>query len=141
MKMRKLLFKALLFTMVAILIVCFVSCGGDDTKSVKKQLVGIWRTSMSSSNWRYIELESNGILHYGLWVSENGEISYSDLEGTPSHSAKWTYNDAEQIISMFTDDGYYNYNYKVNMSDDGNSWSGIKVNGDGDKGFTFTRVR
>ena len=142
MKKKDFLFKVLLLSVVAIFSVNFVSCGGDDeTKSVKQKLVGVWKTSMSNSNWRCIELESNGTLHYGMSVSESGEISYSSLEGTSNHSAKWIYNEADQTISMFADDGYYNYNYKVNMSDDGNSWSGNKVSGGGDKNVAFTRVR
>ena len=133
----------MLFTVVAMLSVSFVSCGGDDNekKSVKQKLVGVWKTSMSSSNWRCIELESDGTLHYDLSVSENGEIIYSSLEETSPYSAKWTYNETEQIISMYRDDGYYNYTYKVNMSDDGNSWVGYKPNGSGNTGVTFTRVR
>jgi len=108
----------------------------DDSKSVRQQLVGVWKTSMSSSNWKQIELVSDGTLHYGLKINSNGEYSYNSLD----ESSHWSYNESEQTISMYSDDGYYAYTYKVNMADDGNSWAGYEIKSDETKTYTFTRV-
>ena len=108
----------------------------DDSKSVRQQLVGVWKTSMSSSNWKQIELVSDGTLHYGLKINSNGEYSYNSLD----ESSHWSYNESEQTISMYSDDGYYAYTYKVNMADDGNSWAGYEIKSDKTKTYTFTRV-
>lgn len=109
-----------------------VACGGDDDGgsggSVKSKLVGIWKTSMSSSNWKVIELKSDGTLVYNMWVDKDGEIwAYSSL----GRSAYWSYNEQEQTISMYSESGYYAYTYKVNMSEEGKAWAGYKLNSSG----------
>ena len=114
-----------------------ISCNNDDEPeaSIKQKLVGIWKTSMSSSNWRVIELKSDGSIHYALWLNDNGEIW---CYGSKRVDAHWSYNENDQTISMYSDDGYYTYTYKVNMSDDGKSWAGYTIS----KGSTvsFTRL-
>lgn len=122
-------FNLYLFFVAIVLLLGFTSCssGGDDDKSVSSQLVGAWKTSMTASNWRYILLEANGICYHA-----------GSLDGIAqkSEKANWAYNEAKQTISMYSDDGYYNYNLEVTMASDGNSWSG-KGNG---RTSTFVRV-
>ncbi len=114
--------------LVAMLSVGFASCGDDDNDSqeakVKKQLVGVWYTSIRYSNWRYIELEPNGTLHFNMWLNDNKDkIFYSSQEY--QNNAHWVYNETDQTISMYADYGDENaYSFKVNMSADGNSWAG-----------------
>lgn len=123
--------------------VCFasVSCGGNDDDdndvSVRQQLVGVWKTSMISSNWRLIQLESNGALHYSMSTNSNGEISYDPLEGS-NRIARWTFNEKDQTISMYTDDGYYAYTFKVSMGADGKSWAGYDMSNY--KTYSFTKL-
>ena len=133
--------KKILILLFAVLAQTFMtSCNNDDGSeaSIKQKLVGIWKTSMSSSNWRVIELKSDGSIHYHMWVNEKGEIwSYSKV-GT---GAYWSYNENDQTISMYSDDGYYAYTYKVNMSDDGKSWAGYTINSKGSTiTISFTRL-
>ena len=112
----------------------YSSCSKDDNDSVKDKLVGVWNTSMRSSNWKCIELKSNGDLSYEVKVDNDGYIQYSDL----ADEAHWIYDENEKIISMFTPDGYYSFSYTVNMASDGNSWTGIDSSG---KTVSFTRVQ
>ena len=42
---------------MAFVCISTTSCGSDDDDvSVKVQLIGPWKTSMGSSNWKYIKL-------------------------------------------------------------------------------------
>lgn len=139
--MKKKYFWNLMTILMVTLSLGFASCGSDDDENVRvqQQLVGIWKTSMSSSNWRCIELESNGTLHYSMYIKDNGEIYYSSW--AESEKAHWTYNESDQTISMFTDDGYYAYTFKVNMADDGKSWAGIYTNSKGGtETYSFVKV-
>lgn len=113
--------------------VCFasVSCGGNDDNdaedvSVRQQLVGVWKTFLLSSNWKVIELDSNGYVHYGMHTNSDGEIFYSSFEST-QRVARWTFNEKDQTISMYTDDGYYAYTLRVSMGGDGKSWAGYDI--------------
>ena len=115
-----------------------MSCSkNDDEKSVREQLVGVWETSMRSSNWKKIELVSDGTMHYNLYISSEGRYSYNSLDV----SSHWSYNESEQTISMYSDDGYYAFTYKVNMAEDGNSWAGYEITSGNTKTYTFTRVK
>ena len=134
-----------IFTMV-----CFgsVSCSSNDDASVKHQLVGIWKSTVRTSNWRVIELESNGTVHYGMTIDDDGYIYYSiteSMEPDPDSPFKpssvtghWIYNETDQTISMYTDDGYYSFTYKVSMSEDGKSWVGYDQGKD--KTYSFTKL-
>ena len=119
-----------------------VSCGGDDDNSdisdmsnmsVKNQLVGVWETSMSSLNWKYILINSDGTLYYSVSVDKKKGIAYYSA-GARAH---WAFNEQTQTISMYTDDGYYRSTYSVNMAADGNRWMGISPKGNQD---TFVRL-
>ena len=141
--------------------------GDDDSKSssIKYSLVGTWETSMSSSNWRTIHISTNGGLRdnylskkdleskytydeekkvyyyidyvlYGTGSGGSGVHEYRN-EYDPSDNAHWVYNETDNTISMFTDDGYYAFTYKVTFSDDRNSWAGVDAQG---KTVSFIRV-
>lgn len=129
-----------LLILVVIALPLMLSCSSDDGSedSVKHKLIGIWKTSMSSSNWKVIQLKSDGSLQYSMWVKSNGEIWGYSKEGTDAH---WSYNETEQTISMYSDNGYYSYTYKVNMSDDGNSWAGYTISSNGStKTVSFIKI-
>lgn len=131
-------FVILLFAVIAQTLM--TSCNNDDESeaSIKQKLVGIWKTSMSSSNWRVIELKSDGSIHYNMWVNDKGEIWSYSIVGTDAY---WSYNENDQTISMYGHDGYYAYTYKVNMSDDGKSWAGYTINSNGSTTtISFTRL-
>ena len=76
MKINASLFICVLFVLVQ------NSCSKDDDKnetlSVKNALVGAWETSMESSNWKSISIESNGKMKYGYMspkeLEENGWV-------------------------------------------------------------------
>ena len=72
-----------------------------------------------------------------MTINSNGEIFYSVLEASEP-VAKWTFNETDQTISMFTDDGYYAYTYKVSMSEDGKSWAGFDQGNN--KTYSFTKL-
>lgn len=154
--------KYLLLSLTIILsILTLSSCGNDNeeeksSNSIKKTLVGVWKTSMESSNWRYVYIRPNGVLYYDnnspefyekydfKWDNTKGEFIYVGNEpdkflptATPDGKANWAYDESTQSISMYRDDGYYAYTYKVVMSDDSNSWAGVDKNG---KTFSFVRL-
>ena len=133
-------FGILNFVLVLFVSVCICSCGkDDDSNSVRKQLEGVWKTSMRSDYWKRIELVGDGTLHYCLGIKNNNEYYYDGLMEY-RNKLYWTYNETDQTISMYRDDGYFSYVYKVNMAPDGNSWVGYEING-GKGTFTFTRVQ
>lgn len=137
MEFRKKFGKYVILFVVATLCVSFISCSKDDEDSVRNQLVGFWYTSISSSNWRVIELKSNGVVYYSLHLDENG-IPLEDS----TYKANWSYNDQEHTISMYTVDGYYTFTYTVNMASDGNSWAGYTTNSKGaTTTVSFTRIK
>lgn len=119
----------------------FACSSSDDDNSVKNQLVGVWKTTITSSNWKVIQLEANGKLHFGMKLDEDGVPHYSELESSTYHEALWIYSEQDQIISLYSTDGYYSYTYKVSMSSDGKGWTGTPVSGSGStKAVTFTRI-
>lgn len=131
----------------------FFSCKSNDegSSSVKSSLVGAWKTSIDSSPWKSIKINPNGKMRYGYvtkaalekytYNSETGTYIYSwdncSVEYDPSDNAFWTYNETTQTISMYREDGYYSFTYKVTMSDDKNSWVGVDAKG---KTYTFIRI-
>lgn len=140
--------------MMAFVCISITSCGSDDDDvSVKVQLIGLWKTSMGSSNWKYIKLDSDGVMYYGSNAENidrevSVEMSPVVNGNTPetkvtvgekkSPYAHWSYNEKEQTISMYRDDGYYAFTYKVTMAVDGNSWAGYdSASG---KTYAFTRT-
>ena len=152
MKRKKILLLVAI-TLVFILSVGFVSCGSDnDDVTVNTQLIGLWKTSMGSSNWKYILLQNDGNMYYGgnaenidreVTVSmepvvngntPNSSVIVGDKKAPNAH---WSYNDSEQTISMYTDNGYYAFTYKVNMSVDGKSWAGY----DSASGRTYSFIK
>ena len=112
--------KFLSFVILATCGVLFASCGSDDEPSVRDKLVGVWKTTMTSSNWKNIELKPDGTLEYNLQIKEDGTMEYVSFHD----KAYWIYNEADQTITMYREDRYYNYIYVVSMSNDGNSWNG-----------------
>ena len=124
------------------------SCSEDNEEpmSVKTALIGAWNTSMESFNWKSINIESNGTMKYGYlsaeeleekgYVYDTAEGIYKQIDGmylvtyNPKSNAYWAFDEASQTISMYTEDGYYAFTYKVVMNDGFNSWAGVDlVNG------------
>jgi len=128
--------------LIAVMSFSFTACGGsDDEPSVRDQLVGIWKTTMSSSNWKLIELKSDGSIEYYLYI-ENGTVKYekdNPLGLSSTANTHWIYNENDKTIRMYTDDNYYNYIYVVSMNKDGDSWNG-SVPSTG-KIYSFERVK
>jgi len=136
--------------LVALLLPLMTACGGDDELSTRQQLVGLWKTSMSSSNWKYIKLLNNGGMYYGSsaeyidyevtsWISSgpNGTTSGSTVGDKKAPNAHWSYNESAQTISMYTDDGYYSFTYRVSMANDAKSWAGYNEK----SGTTYSFIR
>lgn len=152
MKINASLFICVLFVLVQ------NSCSKDDDKnetlSVKNALVGAWETSMESSNWKSISIESNGKMKYGYmspkeleengWVYDEEKGIYELVEGmyyftySPKSNAYWAFDETTQSISMYTDDGYYAFTYRVVMNDDMKSWVGVDTQG---KSYTFVKAK
>jgi hypothetical protein len=146
--------KNILFFLLGILPVLFFnSCSKDEdsNSSVKNSLIGAWKTSMSSSNWRSIYIAPNGNLKYNYVTKEDlKKYTYDDKTNTyhyssdgygwtydPNYNAHWAFDETTNSISMYRDDGYYAFTYKVTMNDDHNSWVGVDSKG---ATYTFTRV-
>ena len=146
--------KNILFFLLGILpVLLFNSCSKDEdsNSSVKNSLIGAWKTSMSSSNWRSIYIAPNGNLKYNYVTKENlKKYTYDEKTNTyyylsdgygwtynPEYNAHWAFDETTSSISMYTDDGYYAYSFKVTMNDDHNSWVGVDSKGNT---CTFTRV-
>ena len=146
--------KNVLFFLLGILPVLFFnSCSKDEesNSSVKSSLIGAWKTSMSSSNWRSIYIAPNGNLKYNYVTKEDlKKYTYDDKTNTyhyssdgygwtydPNYNAHWAFDETTNSISMYRDDGYYAFTYKVTMNDDHNSWVGVDSKG---ATYTFTRV-
>lgn len=125
--------KFLCFAIFATCSIFLTSCGSDDEPSVREQLVGVWKTDMSSSNWKTIELKADGTLEYDLWIKDDGTIEYSTIH----KKSYWIYNESDQSITMYREDRYYNYIYVVSMAKDGNSWNGH----DSYSGKTYSFIR
>ena len=125
--------KLLCFAILAACSISFTSCGSDDEPSVREQLVGVWKATMSSSNWKVIELKADGILEYSVQIKDDGSIAYSSI----SDKAHWIYNESDQTITMYTEDRYYNFIYVVSMANDGNSWNGH----DSSSGKTYSFIK
>lgn len=136
--MKKYYFSLLPVFFVAALCMTFVSCGGgdDDEPSVKNQLVGIWKTTMSSSAWKLIELKSDGSVERNLYI-ENDTVKYSRTT-TTTKNTHWIYNENDKTIRMYEDGNYYNYIYVVSMNNDGKSWNGSDPSTN--KIYSFERV-
>lgn len=131
------------------------SCSEDNEEpmSVKTAHIGAWNTSMESSNWKSINIESNGTMKYGYlsaeeleekgYVYDAEEGIYKQIDGmylvtyNPKSNAYWAFDEASQTISMYTEDGYYAFTYKVVMNEGFNSWAGVDlVNG---RTYSFVR--
>ena len=145
--------KNVLFFLLGILPVLFFnSCSKDEdsNSSIKSSLIGAWKTSMSSSNWRSIYIAPNGNLKYNYVTKENlKKYTYDEKTNTysygsdghfliyhPEYNAHWAFDETTSSISMYRDDGYYTYSFKVIMNDDHNSWVGVDT-----KGNTCTFIR
>ncbi len=124
--------------LIAVMSFSFTACGGsDDEPSVRDQLVGIWKTTMSSSNWKLIELRSDGTIEYSLQRKSDGSINYSSFNN--AKNTHWIYNENDKTIRMYRDDNYYNYIYVVSMNKDGDSWNGSDPSTG--KIYSFERVK
>ena len=129
-----------------------VSCGGDDDESpeakVKRQLIGIWSTTIQNTNWKVIEIREDGKVEICMKLNKDGSVEhYYPIIGSkddhPVYSstpryANWVYSESNKTITMFTGDYYYNFAFEVNMSDDGSLWNGTKLS-DG-KVYLFRRI-
>ena len=155
--------KGLLFVFGLIMtVLTFSGCSSDDVdpkspEGIKKALVGVWKTSMGSSNWKTIYIMPNGNLKYGYvtkeklekytynkesghyyyrWEDSNGY--WMGIDYDPAPNAHWTFDENANSIYMHTDDGYYKFNYKVVMHDDQQSWVGTSSSG---VMYTFTKIK
>ena len=152
--------KVIKLSWLVILLPLFIlcSCSSDDSvTSVKSSLIGVWKTSMQSSNWGTIAIHPNGKLKYDYltksqleqytfnsekgtyyyqWTGKNG-IIYG-VEYDLNDNAYWAFDEATQTISMYTESGYYSYSFKVVMNDDKNSWVGTDAKG---RIYTFKRIK
>lgn len=152
--------KAIKLSWLVILLPLFIlcSCSSDDSAtSVKSSLIGVWETSMQSSNWKTIAIHPNGKLKYDyLTKSQLVQYTYNSEKGTycyqwtdkngiiygveydPNDNAYWAFDENTQTISMYTESGYYSYSFKVTMNDDKNSWLGTDAKG---RTYTFKRIK
>lgn len=130
MKKMKLLSVFLLTVMALSSMVACSNSDDEDSSSITKQLVGIWRTSMTSKSWKYIDIKADGSLIYGEYYEGGGKIRYS-------YEGNWIYNETDQTITLNSIANHYNYIYKVSMAKDGNSWNGYDTSG---KAYSFIRV-
>jgi hypothetical protein len=129
---------------LVLLATMIIACSGDDNNNssssnggnIKAQLIGIWKTSMSDNNLRYIKLEANGKLLFS--VSATGLKEIINNTSSNSNKAFWSYNESENTISMYTG-GSYSYTCKVNMAADGKSWTGYDIS-NSSKTYTFIKV-
>ena len=140
---------------LGVLVACSLnSCSNDNEEatSLKFALVGAWKTSMESSNWKSINIEPNGTMKYGYmskeeleqegYVYDEEEGVYDLIEGmyhivyNPQSNAYWAFDETSQSISMYTESGYYAFTYKVVMNNDLKSWVGIDSTG---KTYTFVK--
>lgn len=147
----------LLWVMILPLLM-FCSCSSNDEEEsscVKTLLIGVWKTSMESSNWKTIRISPNGGLKYGYRTQEQlKNYTYDKDSNTyvysweengvpygiiydPADNAHWAFDETTQSISMYRDDGYYAYTYKVTMNENKNSWIGIDSDG---RTYTFVRI-
>ena len=143
MKISKILSIAILIVMATTII----ACSGDDgngngngssnSGNIKAQLIGVWKTSMTNYDWKYIKLEANGKMLFAGSVKELKEL----ISNTSANSTKafWSYNGSDNTISMYTEGGYYAYTYKVNMAADGKSWAGYDSS-NSSKTYTFIKI-
>jgi hypothetical protein len=76
----------------------------------------------------YVYEEEEGVYHL---ISGIYHIVYN-----PQSNAYWAFDETSQSISMYTEDGYYAFTYKVVMNNDLKSWVGIDSNG---KTYTFVK--
>ena len=74
MSMKKQKICSMLMLLTMFLVVACNSNDNDNGSSVREKLVGVWKTTLSSNSWKYIELRSDGSLYYDLRIN-NGEIS------------------------------------------------------------------
>ena len=100
---------------------------------------------------RSIYIAPNGNLKYNYVTKEDlKKYTYDDKTNTyhyssdgygwtydPNYNAHWAFDETTNSISMYRDDGYYAFTYKVTMNDDHNSWVGVDSKG---ATYTFTRV-
>ena len=143
MKISKILSIAILVVMATTIIACSgddgngSSNGSSNSGNIKAQLIGVWKTSMTNYDWKYIKLESNGTLLFSGSVKELKEL----ISNTSANSTKafWSYNGSDNTISMYTEGGYYAYTYKVNMAADGKSWAGYDSS-NSSKTYTFIKI-
>ena len=147
----------LLWVMILPLLM-FCSCSSNDeeeSSSVKTLLIGVWKTSIGNSNWQTIRISPNGGLKYGYQTQEQlKNYSYDKESNTyvyswevngvphskiydPADNAHWAFDETTQSISMYRDDGYYAFTYKVTMNENKNSWIGIDSDG---RTYTFVRI-
>lgn len=150
--LRTLLFAAMVPSLSLILVSCDPESGNEDDGStsgatpelsVKTALIGAWNTSMESSNWQSINIEPNGTMKYGYmsaeeleekgYVFDEEEGVYEKVDGmyrvtyNPLSNAYWAFDEVSHTISMYTENGYYAFTYKVIMNDDYNSWAGVNL--------------
>lgn len=133
MKIKKYLGNLVVLFIATSICLTFNSCSKDDEDSVQNQLVGVWKTSMSSSNWKVIEIKADGTLLDAIAIRKDGTTYYWG-DGTPLY---WIYNETDKTIRMYQRNNYYNYVFVVSMAKDGNSWNGH----DSSNGKTYSFVR
>ena len=133
MKKQKICSMLMLLTMF--LVVACNSNDNDNGSSVREKLVGVWKTTLSSNSWKYIELRSDGSLYYDLRIN-NGEI-----RGSGESRGHWHYSEEGQTIFLYTESNNYTLTFKVTMADDGKAWAGYETTSNGGTNiFSFVRI-
>lgn len=129
----------------------FNSCGDNNNEedtSVKSALIGVWNTSLESSNWKTICILPHGRMkyHYVSQKELDEKYIYNEKDKlywrgydsyNPAPNAYWTYDAKTKVLSMYTDDGYYAYSFNITMNEDFKSFIAINTQG---KKYSFIKV-
>lgn len=70
----------------------------------------------SNSNFEYLKFTNDGKCYYSPY--------YKDLDD--ENDCKWTYNEETNMLRIYRDDGYYTYNFSLEIENNGD-WVGTDV--------------
>lgn len=116
--------KKYLFYFVALFAFVLTACSNDnesESEKVSQKLTStIWyrtsaKGSKTSSNFKYIKFTSDGKCYYNSYYSKS-----TDLE---KYYCIWTYNEETNMLRIYREDGYYTFNFSLEMESNGD-WIG-----------------
>ena len=102
----------------------FSSCNDDTNDDTQNKLLGIWKQvnylqGNYSRNWIYIQFNNDGTCYYS---SDVNTLS-------TKNQASWAYSENSKMLRIYTEDGYYTYNFDFEFQDNGD-WIGTEnING------------